>query len=221
MKISYSALSDIGMKRKMNQDAIFAFAGKEFGLFVVADGMGGLSEGERASKEIVYSCEEWIKQIGNDVLTMEPGSILKELRTVLAEANDRIKEGTREGQLCGSTVVVLFIREDFYGVLSAGDSRLYEIEKRLFCSKIKQITIDDVWRYEGKNTEKLTNAVGINTPFKCRALSDALKKVNTFILCTDGIYKYCQEKDMVEIVLKYVPDKLENAVHEIKETVYQ
>lgn len=221
MKISYSLLSEIGKSREINQDAVFAYDSNEFGLFIVADGMGGLSEGERASKEIINSYQTWIEQNERVVKDMDPGTVLAELRTVLSQANDRINDETKSGQTCGSTVVVLFLRKDFYAIISVGDSRIYEIEKKILYTKLRQLTTDDVWKYEGDNTGKLTNAVGINSRLKCHAQSDTLKRNNMFLLCSDGIYRYCQEKDMVNSIIKYMPKKLESAAKEIKQTVYQ
>ena len=47
MKITYKAVSDVGRKRKGNEDSLFV--NPEQHLFVVADGMGGAAAGEVAS----------------------------------------------------------------------------------------------------------------------------------------------------------------------------
>ena len=63
MKMRYGALSDQGDVRTENQDRILALtgmvAGKETGLFVVADGMGGLSYGSAVSAYIIESFSRW------------------------------------------------------------------------------------------------------------------------------------------------------------------
>ena len=43
MKLVYSGVCDVGLRRKVNQDSILMFSGKDndMSLFVVADGMGG------------------------------------------------------------------------------------------------------------------------------------------------------------------------------------
>ena len=60
----YSA-TDVGQKRKMNQDYVFATAdpvGNLPNLFVVADGMGGHNAGDYASSHAVTSMVEEIRQ---------------------------------------------------------------------------------------------------------------------------------------------------------------
>ena len=40
-------VSDIGLKRALNEDYALYFEGTDFKIYVVADGMGGLSGGDR------------------------------------------------------------------------------------------------------------------------------------------------------------------------------
>lgn len=221
MKINYAFLSDVGKKRKVNQDALYVYLDEQWGLFVIADGMGGLSEGERASREIVQFYESWVGQSGKDIGCMPPGTVLTELRRVLSEANEKIMKDTKPGQTCGSTAVILFLREDVLVLVSAGDSRLYELGKKFFLPKLKKLTVDDVWMREGMNSGKLTNAVGISSPLKCHATSDSLKKGHKFLLCTDGVYKYCSEKELALLMQQAKEDDLEQTVGEIRERVYE
>ena len=53
------AITDIGLKRQMNQDAYFK--DDELGLYIVADGMGGHKGGEVASNLAVNSIAEYFK----------------------------------------------------------------------------------------------------------------------------------------------------------------
>lgn len=221
MEINCAVLSDLGKKRDLNQDALYTIWNSKWGLFVLADGMGGTSEGERASKEIVDAYKIWAESTNEKIEEMEPGDILTALRTVLSGANDKIKDETRSGVTCGSTAVILFIREDCYMIISAGDSRLYEISERFFSSRLKQLTVDDVWTHRGINSGKLTNAIGIYTPMKCHVISEILQKKHTFFLCTDGVYKYCQEKTMLHLLLQKNSGGLGEKVKKIKETVYE
>ena len=55
--------TDVGIKKKTNQDALLLKTAQtakgEVGLFVVCDGMGGLSHGELASATVIRGMAEW------------------------------------------------------------------------------------------------------------------------------------------------------------------
>ena len=62
MKITYQAITDVGRKRKGNEDSLFVNADQNH--FVVADGMGGHAAGEVASALAVRTMHEEIKRVG-------------------------------------------------------------------------------------------------------------------------------------------------------------
>ena len=63
MEFIITAISDIGISRKVNQDALFASKMKtsagNIAFAVMCDGMGGLSQGEIASASVVNAFKEW------------------------------------------------------------------------------------------------------------------------------------------------------------------
>ena len=64
MKVTYQALTDVGRKRKGNEDSLFV--NPEQKLFVVAEGMGGHAAGEIASSIAVDSINEFVCLTGGD-----------------------------------------------------------------------------------------------------------------------------------------------------------
>ena len=63
--IESACLSDVGIKRKENQD--YMFLDSDMGLYIVADGMGGHRAGEVASRLVVETIRDYFKQsLNND-----------------------------------------------------------------------------------------------------------------------------------------------------------
>ena len=118
--------------------------------------------------------------------------------------------------ICGSTVVVLLLAGNKYILLSVGDSRCYRFVKKTLRTSLVQLTCDET----DKQTGKLINAVGVKIPLKCSVSTGEIKTKQRFILCSDGIYKYCKEKEIVSILKKIRDDELDIAGNKIKDLVY-
>ena len=202
MRIDYVGKCDKGSVRECNQDAIAMFANEESGLFVVADGMGGHASGELASQEIVTVISNWWERFTPQRYDNNFQKMIKSLGQALEYANDQIFEKYNQMQICGSTVVILFIHEQSYGIIYAGDSRCYAYNKW----KIRQLTIDEVWENQiGLNEEdrknknhpnygKLLNAIGTKKNVQYKTITNELYHGIIFLLCSDGLYKFCEEK---------------------------
>lgn len=133
MKISSEALTDVGRKRKGNEDALSVDEAQK--LYVVADGMGGHAAGEVASRIAVDSIEEFVTLTsGNQEITWPFG--LDEtisydgnrLKTAIRHANRRVLEATRESaELEGmaTTVAAVLVEDDVANLAHVGDSRIY------------------------------------------------------------------------------------------------
>lgn len=222
MKTEFSGVCDIGKIREVNQDAIFMDAGEDAALFAVADGMGGHFHGEAASGIVVGELRRWWEEFQADSYRKEQagetGRVLLSLQQRLELANRTIyRQYNSDTQICGSTVAVLFIYRDSYCVLSSGDSRIYYANGLRW----KQLTCDDVWENQpgvieqyrpaelrrNANYGKLVHAIGTAKEAVFSGKTDILKDDDRFLLCSDGLYKMCREKELKKIVRSYKGNK--------------
>ena len=128
--------TDIGQRRQVNQDYVYASTdtvGNLPNLFVVADGMGGHNAGDFASSCAVHVLVDTVREDANynPVKVMRHGIESANLQ-ILEEA---AKSADRKGM--GTTIVAATIVGNSAYVANVGDSRLYLIHQG-----IRQITKD-------------------------------------------------------------------------------
>lgn len=194
-------ICETGLVRKENQDAYLAYVSSSIGVFCVADGMGGHTNGKRASTAIVNGIREWIDEFYAGKYESGFLELLDDFEKKLADVNRQIFRFYNKGQTCGSTLAVLIIFETSYAVFSMGDSRIYRKRRGVF----SQLTKDDTWENSDQapsdmspedirrhgNYGKLMCALGIQESFVPHRMTDKLKSGDIFLLCSDGVYKHC------------------------------
>lgn len=127
IQLRVAAKTDIGRKRTNNEDNYYTATNAAGTLLVVADGMGGMNAGEVASKIAVDTAAEYFAadRIGDDV-TASSASIEKFMKSVVTEADRRIKSSTDEASRgMGTTIVMAWIVGDKARICWCGDSRAY------------------------------------------------------------------------------------------------
>ncbi len=205
--IDYCIVSKPGLCRDINQDAVAAYVNQQIGVFVVADGMGGHSEGEKASALIIEKFDKWWDEEKTNKFSSDFMELIAGVRNSIESANAEIYSQFNDSQICGSTIVAILIYQNHYATFSVGDSRIYS----KLNNKLKQLTVDDIWDNRQdikqkfsqdeirnhKNHGKLINAVGIRENVNISLSTDLLKKNQSFLLCTDGLYKYCDKTNLL------------------------
>lgn len=144
-----AALRDIGQTRSVNQDSIYALTStipREesdllFGLFIVADGMGGHAAGEIASRIAVTTVVRYV--LADLLLPAIEDSFGAALQQVVAEsieqANSQIWDyGRAQGLDLGTTCTVVLVLGRSVYVGHVGDSRAYLLEN----GSLRQLTTD-------------------------------------------------------------------------------
>jgi type VI secretion system protein ImpM len=176
--LASSALTDRGPVRSTNQDALIERL--DMGLWAVADGMGGLSEGEVASRMV---CDSLADSPVVAILDEQIELVIEQLRRV----NDYLRRAATRGVnpvQSGSTVVVLLIRQSECAIVWAGDSRAYRLRDGL----LSQMTKDHSWADQGGADEQaITRAVGAEDSLEPDVVRSDVRADDRFLLCSDGI----------------------------------
>lgn len=184
-----SAVTVVGHVRKMNEDSFLD--AREEGLWVVADGMGGHSRGDRASQTIIDKLVSF-KSTGDSEID------LRELLLRLDDANDFCRNEA-QGQVMGSTVAALYMIDKKAYVLWAGDSRIYRYRDNTMhqltedhslvqeLHRLGEISEDDAENHPSSNV--ITRAIGVSDNLDVQVRQVSVEAGDRFLLCSDGLFK--------------------------------
>lgn len=222
MKISF--MTDTGCMRSQNQDAVFASSepiGSLPNLFLIADGMGGYSAGDYASKKAIDLVRESIaKDSGTDAVPAIQHGITIANETIYQEAcADADKAGM------GTTMVAATIDgEKMMRVANVGDSRLYIVRD----GELQQVTRDhsvigemvrkgEMTKEEARNHPKrnlITRAVGAEAKVRVDFFDVDVSDVTAILMCTDGLTTMVDEPHILEILTSKdtIDDKTEKLI---------
>jgi len=199
-----------GNVRDINQDAFIELS--DAGVWVVADGMGGHLNGERASQLIIEAVSWVTSRLGLKATTDEVSLRLAKVNQALI--NERYGD-SREESVCGSTVVALIIKKNHFSCVWAGDSRLYLLRDGILRAVTKDHSLQEE-RGETAPRNIITRAVGATPELELDLISEALQIGDRLMLCSDGVYG---ELSPEEISAALSADSLEKAISNISEGV--
>lgn len=213
MEVVASYCTDVGNRKKINQDSLCLKVSKQEGytitMAVVCDGMGGLQQGEIASASVVHAFSEWFEQslptLCKEGLTL--GKVRDEWERLILDCNTKLIEyGTLQGAKLGTTVTaVFFADEQGMCVLHVGDCRLYEVK-----NEIRQLTEDQtlvelqvkkglITREQAKIDPRqniILQCIGDTPNVECEKYLYAVKRDCSYILCSDGFRHKLSEQEM-------------------------
>lgn len=202
----YASKSVTGV-RSQNQDAVFVPRGGEISLAVVADGMGGHSAGDVASRIAVSTVVGELKKGGT-------GSASSLISGAMAAANAAVFEmAASDPQLrgMGTTMVLALLFNTRYVAANVGDSRLYHIRGE----SIEQITRDHsyvaelvslgyITRQEAARHPRrnlITRAIGTRENERVDLFEREWNRGDKLVLCTDGLYCELEDEDILRTIL--------------------
>lgn len=230
IRLRITGKSDVGRKRKRNEDSLYF--SEENTLAIVADGMGGLSHGDRASRmaieslshEILFSSPTELLEAGEIDMLAAVGRFAQLLGDWLKKANAQLfseAQRTPDGRRMGSTIAVFYAKGPYAVMANVGDARVYRIRGE----KISQMSEDHSWVAEiakkqgvKLNTELIarcknivTRALGVSADVQPDVQAQKLQAGDIYLLCTDGLWNMVSESEIESIVLNH-EDRLEEAV---------
>lgn len=182
-----SAESHVGRRRKVNQDAFIERT--DVGIWAVADGMGGHSHGEVASRMV---CDAMADVVPGATLDDVVGTVSQQLQRVNAYLARQADES--EARRSGSTVVVLLARGSRCAIVWAGDSRVY----RLRDGRFEQLTTDHSVAASPESeadveSHAITRAIGADATLELEVREERLRPGDRFLLCSDGLTREVPE----------------------------
>jgi PPM family protein phosphatase len=229
--VSYSGISHIGRVREQNEDAWVAEPA--YGLFAVADGVGGKAAGEVAARMAVklvsaplatHGAQETLNAYLREPTMTRRASVFALLKECLSHANREIRTRQKQnreerGMSCTLDVALLLGSHAF--ILHCGDSRVYLARSATMMQLTTDHTLHDGLLAHGvatpseppRGASRLTNGIGMRDEVKCDEVFADLTTGDRLLLCTDGVCgEVGSEKDMGELTRKGLP---ENAVIEL------
>lgn len=222
--IESAGITDIGRRRDQNEDSLIIDDG--MGLYVVADGMGGHKAGEVASKLVVETIRDYIKQNQSDGQTEELAkvdpSLSKEARQLLAgiHLSNRVVHQTSLSNEAykgmGSTVSAVYFTNKTFIVANVGDSLIYLIrDGEIELLSVPHTLMAEQTKLDPENAELLwsdfkhvlTRAMGVDASVKADINEVPFFKNDILVISSDGLTDKASPEEILELVYNRRSDK--------------
>lgn len=202
------SMTDVGMRREMNQDYIYASetpVGNLANLFIVADGMGGHNAGDFASR---YTVEHVVQAVADSRLS---GPIAL-LGTALRQANAGLLAlSAADPRLrgMGTTFVGATIAGDCLYVANVGDSRLYKMNREIVQVTKDHSLVQEMVRLGEMNQAQarihpdkniITRAVGAVKDIEADFFEVNVTPGDRILLCSDGLTNMLDDQEILWIL---------------------
>ncbi len=218
--LAFGQATDIGMVRTNNQDSAFsffsaarsAFERPDFGLFVVADGMGGHHDGEKASALAARAVGAYLMdKIGMSLLQGDERynevPITEAMSDAVLKANADVVQKVPDG---GTTCTAVMVIGDMAYIAHVGDSRAYFVQRekverltrdhslveRLI--ELEQLTREEAEDHPQKNV--LYRALGQTDTIEVDTLTRRLPPRSRILICSDGLWNQVDDAKIRDVI---------------------
>lgn len=213
-----SGLTDVGRKRKSNEDAFFYDDG--LGLYIVGDGMGGHAAGEVASQEAIETVYGMVKRGLGSLRALADPLVEDDVRAASRLMESSIQAATymvfslaemdRGKTGMGTTLSALLVLGEYAVTAQVGDSRIYRVsgdtveqlteDHTLIAWQLKQGLITPQEAKKSPHRNVITRAVGNRDYVQVDTGLVKLAPGDRFLLCSDGLHGYLRDADIAPIV---------------------
>ena len=234
MKYMSAAHTDVGIRKKTNQDSLLIEeANTDYGkviLAVICDGMGGLAKGELASATLIQNISQWFRLEFPQILYQHHIN-QEDFQNCLCQGLDRLIQDTNmqignygydNHTSLGTTVTLLLLIEGKYYIANVGDSRIY-----LITNQLHQLTKDQTYIQRELDLGHMTLEEAQNDPqrnvlLQCVGASDTVipdfftgdyETEQMFLLCSDGFRHVLTPDELYQNLNVYIL-KTEDAMQE-------
>lgn len=211
----------VGKQRELNEDSLFALtatmAGNSgnlpFGLYIVADGMGGHQFGEVASNAAIRSVAGYIvRKFLPYLFQLKPEPIEESFQEIMqAAVRDAQRSIQKEAPGSGTTLTAALVMGQQITVAHVGDSRAYfiypdsrvepitrdhSLVKRL--EELGHITPEEAANYPHRNV--LYRALGQGEILDPDIFTVTFPQTGYLMICSDGLWGVITEQDLVHAI---------------------
>jgi serine/threonine protein phosphatase PrpC len=219
------AASHAGMVRELDEDSLLTLdlrtvqnsSGRSWGLFIVADGMGGHAAGEVASGLAIRGATEVVLSAyltpTLDANSPYDEAELKEIvRKAILQGNQYVlNEARARGNDMGTTITMALVAGDRAVIGNVGDSRtyIYRDGKLRRISKdhslvmrlveLGQISEEDIYTHPQRNA--VLRSLGDKPEVEIDLFTERLRQGDALFLCCDGQWEMTHDPQMAEIIV--------------------
>jgi serine/threonine protein phosphatase PrpC len=231
LRLVVGTRSDPGIKRKHrpNEDSLFAGLGmhsqdqqlQQFGLFVVADGMGGHANGQDASRLSIQTIEDRLvpQLVSNN--EFHDDEFLRLLLDGVQSANQAVHQRNMEQRAdMGTTMTAALVVGTKAYIANVGDSRTYLYREGEGLQKIttdhsvvaslveaKIINADDIYTHPKRN--QIYRSLGEKSSVEVDGFTVQLQPGDKLLLCSDGLWDMTRDP-IIQHILKTIPDPVQS-----------
>ena len=225
------AKTDIGMVRNMNQDAYYISEEDDnYKLCILADGMGGYTGGEVASRLACIAAAKYIKENFKIEEFETKEKIMEVIGQAMDYANKVVFEKSKEAvelEQMGTTLEVCLIYNNRAYIGHIGDSRIYRIRQNI----MRKITVDHSYvqklvkdgtiskeeaiTHPKKNM--LMKALGCEETIEPDVMVKGFNEKDIMLMCSDGLTNMISEQEIYNIIEHDIENATENLIKKAKE----